>query len=211
MRIQNASLTSGTWQPLSVIDSNRTGYEENFLAGILRDTYGNVNGIGAWPQIQTYASTSAVHPAPDASATQAAATAVETNWDIVWNAYVPNAPTRSLKRYYSGTLGVHDVTTGWIDPAFSLESSLGSVNEVATSTATKALYNCKVGNKDYFVSPSAGCEGQFIIGLEGYVSPTSTGTYTKPLYRCYATHHFVSPSASCEGATTEMLLGYASS
>ncbi|WP_410575496.1 hypothetical protein [Amycolatopsis sp. cmx-4-61] len=209
-RIGNAALFTGTWQELTTVDTNLTGYESNFIPGLLRDPNGTVN-VPAYPQIEVYASTSVPRPAADASPAQAATGADTSKWDIVWSLWTASPTTRPLVRYYSTGLKVHEVTTGWVDTgSFHVESTLGRLVEAPTATATKPLYGCKNGTKDYFVSPESGCENTLVLGLQGYAYPQQTTTGQVPLYRCYTgNHHFVTTQADCEGQRYESLLGYA--
>ncbi len=209
-RIANAALFTGSWQELTTVDTNLTGYESNFIPGLLRDPNGTVN-VPAYPQIEMYASTSAPRPAADATPAQAATGADISKWDIVWSLWTAAPTTRPFVRYYSTGLKVHEVSTGWVDTGtFHVESTLGRLYEAPTGAATKPLYGCKSGAKDYFVSPEAGCERTLILGLQGYAYPTRTAPNQIVLYRCLtANHHFVTTAADCEGQHFEMLLGYA--
>jgi hypothetical protein len=115
-----------------------------------------------------------------------------------------------LRRYRGGT---HDVTTGYADRAlFPVdEGSLGLLYTAPQGATTVALYNCQLGTSaDFFVSTDLMCEGQRIIGLEGYAL-TASAANTYPLYRCVVggAQHFVSHDPKCEGQKTESLLGYA--
>jgi hypothetical protein len=205
------NLISGAWKQLTTIDTNLTGYEENFLAGLLRQPDGALSDE-TLPQIELFVSVSNPRPAVTASPAQAAESAVTTNWDIVWSLYNPAAsPLRRLDRYYSDSLKVHEVTTGWVDrSAFHDEGPLGTLYEAPTGDATVPWYSCKAGGSNWFVSLDPRCEGQLYIGLEGY-GFAHPGDSELPLYRCQtSTDHFVSTNPNCEGgATTEGLLGYA--
>lgn len=211
-RISTAGLFSGRWQDLTTVDTNLTGYEANFIPGLLRDPYGNVN-VGPYPQIELYASTSVPRPSATASPAQAGSSGDISRWEILWSVWAPGQPARPLVRYYSNGLGVHEVSTGWVDTTtFHVESTLGYLFEAPTGAATTPLYGCKAGSTDYFVSPSQNCEGQRLLGLQGYAFPTRSADNQTPLYRCYTGRsHFISPSANCEGQVVEQLLGYAQS
>ncbi|HEV2323250.1 MAG TPA: hypothetical protein VGS10_04765, partial [Terracidiphilus sp.] len=76
--------------------------------------------------------------------------------------------------------------------------------------ATTAFYSCKAGTKDYFISTDPFCNGQRIIGLEGYgyAQPNAKLTLS-PLYSCSTgTVHFASTSPTCNHAPDPSLLGY---
>jgi hypothetical protein len=129
--------------------------------------------------------------------------------------WVPSAsPAIPLNRYFNGTL--HEVTTGWISPIgrFQLQSVLGHLYANPLHGATVPFYGCKEGSRDYFVSLDVNCEGQRILGKDGYAyaQPVS-GLNLVALYRCSIGQvpfqdHFASADPKCEGQTTEELLGY---
>lgn len=119
------------------------------------------------------------------------------------------APTSPLARYYAPVVG-HWVTTGPVGAPYAKESTLGYVYAQSTGGFTRPLYGCLHGAADHFLSLRADCEGQQVLGGEGYVSP-SAAAGTVALYRCYTGwDHFVSTDPACEGQKTESLLGYAS-
>jgi hypothetical protein len=211
-RIPNSSLLTGAtpWQQLMTVDTNLTGYESNFIPGFLRDIYGNLN-VGPYPTIQLYTSTSDPQPTWHASPAAAGWSGRIPTWEILSAAWTPNNPPMALNRYINNA--VHEVTTGWIDPngGFHLESTLGHLFQAPQQGATVPFYGCKNGSMDYFVSLDAACDGQRILGVDGYgYSHPIAGLSLMPLYRCYTGHdHFVSTDPNCEGQTTEQLLGYA--
>ena len=212
-RIADGSLLSGVtpWQLLKTVDTNSTGYECNFIAGFLRDEYGNVN-VGAYPTIQMYPSISNPQPNWDATPAEAGLSCHIESWDIgsaaVWS---PGDGPLALNVYFNEK--VHEVTTGWIDSNgdFLLQATLGHLYESPQNGATVPFYGCKSGSVDYFVSLDSACEGARILGLNGYgYSQPVAGINLVPLYRCLTSQdHFVSSNSNCEGATTEGLLGYA--
>jgi hypothetical protein len=211
-RIANDSLFSGAtpWQLLKTVDTNSTGYECNFIAGLLRDQYGDVN-VGAYPTIQMYPSISNQYVSWDATPEQASASCRIENWDIGSATWSSGGGPLALNGYFNKK--VHEVTTGWIDPngGFLLQSTLGHLYETPQNGATVPFYGCKSGSVDYFVSRDSACEGSRILGLNGYgYSHPVAGASLVPLYRCLTNQdHFVSSDSSCDGATTEGLLGYA--
>ncbi|MGC2402788.1 MAG: hypothetical protein WA510_23550, partial [Acidobacteriaceae bacterium] len=133
------------------------------------------------------------------------------SWEIAPFTWTPGTPPMALNRYYNQAS--HEVTTGWIDPTggFSLQSTLGHLYQSPQQGANVPLYGCKNGATDYFVSLDGGCEGERILGINGYAySAPVAGLTLVPLYRCSTGHdHFVSSDAKCEGQTTQELLGYA--
>lgn len=214
-RIPAASLLSGStpWTQLDTVDTNMTGYESNFIGTILRDPYGNVQYVGSGSNgIELYYGASVPAPAANASPLQAGQSGDTPRWDIAWSVWYPSSPLRPLQRYYSSSLKTHEVTTGWVDTSvFSPESPfLGSLFESPQQLATQAIYSCKDGTTDYFLSLSPNCENSRVIGLAGYAyGQLNPGVTEIPLYRCYTgTDHFVSTDPNCEGTTTEFLLGY---
>jgi hypothetical protein len=210
-RIPRSSLLTGTtaWQQLMTVDTNLTGNELNFIPGFLRDMYGNVN-IGPYPSIQMYTSISNPRPAWNASPDPAGSSGEPSKWDIGSAMWVPNNSMVTFSRYFNGT--VHEVTSGWIDPAggFHLESTLGHLYRSPQQGATLPFYGCKRGSTDYFVSLDSACEGERILGTNGYgYSNSVAGLKLVALYCCYTGRdHFLSQDPKCEGGTSQGLLGY---
>jgi hypothetical protein len=207
---QNDLLAGKTgWQELKTFDTNLTGYESNFLPGFTRDGDGNVYQDGSGT-MQIFPSFSNVKVAWNASPASAAEGAVPANWDIGQVSWSPtSAKLSALNRYWNGTS--HLVTTGWIDnTVFTLDKTLGQVYAAPQAGATVALYNCKAGNTDSFASLDSACEGQYIIGLNGYIyGQPPAGVKVVPIYSCSAeVDDFVSNDPACEGSHTDGLLGY---
>jgi hypothetical protein len=210
-KIPASALLTGTtpWQQLTTIDTNLTGYESNFIAGFVRDSYGNIN-VGSYPTIQMYVTVSDPQPSWNASPAAAADSAMPSNWDITVEEWIPNSPLLPFYRYFNGS--VHEVTTGWVDPSggFKKDSMLGQLYQSPQQGANVPFYGCKAGSTDYFVSLDSACEGARILGKNGYAySSPVNGLNLIALYRCRSTYdHFVSQDSNCEGQTTEELLGY---
>lgn len=210
-RIPDGSLLTGStpWQMLTTIDTCLTGYEANFLAGFLRDPYGNLN-VGSYPTIQMYTSISNPAPAWNASPAAAAASADPSHWDIGSATWVPGNPLRTLNQYSNQT--THEVTTGWTDPkgGFSLETTLGHLYESPQQGATIPFYGCKSGSTDYFVSVDPACGGSRILGTNGYgYAHPVAGLNLVALYRCNTgADDFASNDPGCGGHATGQLLGY---
>jgi hypothetical protein len=211
-RIPSSSLITGAspWQLVANVDTNSSGYECIFLPGFLRDHYGNVN-IGAYPAITFYTSISNPPPLWDYSAAYAGSSCRQEKWDIGVQTISTNPSLLPLKSYYNGQ--TTEVTTGWVDPSggFIAQSTLGHLYPTPVSSALAPLYACKAGYIDYFASTDANCEGQRVLGIQGYEFPTvGAGQQFVPLYRCFTgTTHFVSHDPGCNGRKTEELLGYA--
>jgi hypothetical protein len=211
-RIPDGSLLSGTtpWQMLTNIDTSLTGYESNFIAGFLRDSYGSLN-IGSYPTITLYTSISNPPPPWNATPLQAGTMGGIDNWDISTAGWVPGQPLRALNQYFNQT--AHEVTTGWIDPkgGFSLQSTLGHLYQSPQQGATIPFYGCKSGSTDYFVSLDFNCGGSRILGNNGYgYAKPVAGLNLVALYRCSTgPDDFVSHESGCGGQAAGQLLGYA--
>jgi hypothetical protein len=209
-KIPDDSLFTGDtpWQELHTFDTNLTTAESNFLAGFVRDQFGNLN-VGEYPTLRMYLSASNPPPPWNASPQEAAESQIPPNWIIESLTWVPNHPLMALNRYANSTS--HVVTTGWVNPAeFKLQELLGHVYESPQQGATVPFYACKNGSTDFFVSLDHNCEGERMLGKNGYAySHPVAGLNLIPLYRCSTkTDHFVSKDAKCEGSTTDELLGY---
>jgi hypothetical protein len=208
---QDAILTgSSPWQQLTTMDTNLTGFESNFIAGFVRDMWGNLN-VKSYPTIQMYTSVSYPAPSFDASPAQAGDSGSLNNWIIMPMSWTPTTtPALALNRYSNGT--VREVTTGYISPkaGFQLEKLLGHVDVNPLHGATLPFYGCVAGKSDYFVSLDVNCEGQRALGKEGYgYSQTVSGLNLIAIYRCSAPYgHFASTDPKCEGQTTDEMLGY---
>ena len=211
-RIPASSLLTGDtpWEELHTFDTNLTSAEANFIAGFVRDPFGNVN-VGEYPTIQMYVSISNPPPDWNASPTDAGKSGDPDKWQLGTLEWVPNHPLMALGRYANST--THLVTTGWVDPSggFKLQMTLGHLYEGPQQGATVPFYGCKRGSTDYFVSLDNNCEGQRVLGKNGYgYAHPVAGLNLVPLFRCSSkTDHFVSTDAKCEGQTMDELLGYA--
>jgi hypothetical protein len=210
-RIPDSAILTGStpWEQLTTIDTNKTGYESNFIAGFVRDFYGNLN-VGSYPLIQMYVSTSNPQPGWNKSPADAAKSADPSRWDVAPANWAPDHPLLPFQRYFNGT--VHEVTTGWVSPSanFRKESLLGHLYESPQQGATVPFYGCKNGDRDYFVSTDSACEGHRILGKNGYgYAQPVAGLNLLAVYRCSTSNdHFVSPDAKCEGQTVDGILGY---
>ncbi|MGB9289880.1 MAG: hypothetical protein ACLPZY_08060 [Terracidiphilus sp.] len=212
-RIPAASLLTGAtpWEELHSFDTNGTGNESNFIAGFLRDAYGNVNP-GSYPAIELFTSISNPKPGWNTSGGDAADSATPEYWDIGEVSWRPNQPLMPLNLYANKS--VREATSGWIDPngGFTLQSTLANLYESPQQGATLAIYGCKNGSTDFFVSTDSACEGQRILGIDGYgYKQPQAGLSLVPLYRCASGHDdFVSTNAECAGEdASPVLLGYA--
>jgi hypothetical protein len=211
-KIPQDALLTGTspWRQLVTLDTNTTGFESNFLAAFVRDFYGNID-LTSSPNIAMYVSVSDPPPDWDATPAEAGNSAIIQTWILMPMEWMPDpGATAPLYRYFNGN--VHEVTTGWVSPdgGFQLQELLGHLHANPLQGATVPFYGCKRAQTDYFVSLDIGCEGQRILGKQGYGYPQPVpGLNLVALYRCSTgSDHFVSQDPKCEGQTTDELLGY---
>lgn len=210
-KIPRNDLLIGTtgWQEVKTFDTNLTGFESYFLPGFARDGDGNVYQDSS-RTMQIFPSFSNVTVAWNASPESAAQGAAPNTWDIGQTSWSPKDPTTyALNRYWNGSS--HRVTTGWIDlQVFALQLTLGQVYTAPHGGATVPLFGCKTGGVDAFVSLDFGCEGQYVVGLNGYIyALPPSGTKVVAIYRCSTNgDHFVSSDPQCEGSHTDEFLGY---
>jgi hypothetical protein len=124
--------------------------------------------------------------------------------------WVPPQPLVSYFDPVVGAPGLHWVTTAkQVPTGFIAEDTLGYLLKIWQPDA-HALYSCLAGD-DHFISVDSGCEGQKVMGIEGfaYASPPPQVT-TVPLYRCRVDGgHDVSIQPDCGGHQVEGMLGYA--
>jgi hypothetical protein len=211
-RIPASSLLTGTepWQMLKVVDTNLTGYESNFLPSLLHGQFGNVN-IGSYPTLQLFVSTALPKPAWDATPKLAGESGSITQWAIAVNSYEPSQNILPLKRYVNAK--TYEVTTGWVDPyKFFPDTTLGHLFAAPEQGANQPFYGCKLDDVGYFVSLDPGCEGQRILGINGYgYLKKPAGTTTVALYSCISTQYgrFLSRDPACKGNGDGKLFAYA--
>jgi hypothetical protein len=116
----------------------------------------------------------------------------------------------ALQRAYSPAHNTHWVSSAAIPPGWFSEFVLGFVLKRAGSGRV-ALYSCRAGSADQFLSRDPSCEGQAKLGQEGWLyTAAPPGVPAAPLYRCLrpGLGHFASTAANCEGQRPEGLLGY---
>lgn len=198
-RIRSTDLKNGigSWETLSLINSDNTGFDLNHNPGLLRDKYGNLT---LWlPQIAVYFGAGANNPA---------------TWDLSAVVWRPNPKFIPLDSYVSSICGEggHDtrVTAGTAASAcqYKLQSSFGFVSMKPVYNS-RPLYSCRAG-QNHFLSLNSGCENQYPLGITGWIFTIPVDN-SQALYRCkMSTHlnHFVSRSTSCDGHVYEGLLGY---
>ena len=208
----NSLLTGATpWQQLTTIDTVRTGFESNFIAAFVRDSYGNLN-VGVYPTIQMYLSVSNPQPSLNATPTEAGNSALTNQWDIGPAEWMPNHPLLPLYQYFNGT--VYEATTGWVSGSANFRQAqtlmLGHLYESPQNGATVAFYGCKSGSTNYFISLDSACEGQRVLGTEGFgYSQPVAGLKLIALYRCSdGQGSFMSQKSACQGEKNDGFLGY---
>jgi hypothetical protein len=74
----------------------------------------------------------------------------------------------------------------------------------------QAVYGCRAGAHDHFLTLDPGCEGRTPEGRVGFAfTAAPAGEETVALYRCRGrANHFASLHPDCEGGVTELRLGY---
>jgi hypothetical protein len=211
-RIQDSSLLTGTtpWEMLKTIDTNLTGYESNFLPSLLHDNYGNIN-IGSYPKLDLFISTALPQPAWNASPTAAGDADEVHKWAVAANSYDPAQKTLALKRYLNSQ--TYETTTGWIDTAkFFPDGTIGHLYTTPQNGANQPFYGCKEGSTGYFISLDLNCNGQRILGVNGYgYAQQPAGVATVALYSCTTSKNgwFLSQDPRCKGQATGTLFAYA--
>ncbi len=189
---------AGTWNVLGLVDTNLTGSYLNLQGKLRRDGYGQTTSF--FPNLEAYFSRGTNDP---------------TTWDLSYVIQNAQPSTYPLIRYYNPQvkpLGDHWVTTGSVTYGYSLEFTLGYLY-MAPQPNTIPLYSC-LAIYDHFVSPASNCEGQTVLGMNGWIySSPPVGVPNIAMYRCIInippnTDHFVSVDPNCEGWTREFLLGY---
>ena len=163
------------------------------------------------PKIELFVSTALPQPAWNASP-QAAGEADDTHkWAIAVNSYDPAQTTLALNRYVNSQ--TYETTTGWINAAkFFPDGTLGHLYITPQNGANQPFYGCKAGSKDYFISLDMACNGQRILGVNGYgYAQQPSGVAAVALYSCNAANHgqFLSKDPACEGKGSGTLLGFA--
>jgi hypothetical protein len=211
-RIPDSSLLTGAepWQMLKIVDTNLTGYESNFLPSLLHGPYGNIN-VGSYPTLQLFVSTALPRPPWDASPKSAGEAGNTIQWAIAVNSYTPNQNILPLKRFVNDKTYV--VTTGWIDTVkFFSDTTVAHLFATPQHGADVPFYGCKQDAMGYFISLHQTCDGQRILGINGYgYAKKPAGITTIPLYSCTSTHYgkFLDRNSACKGNGKGELFAYA--
>jgi hypothetical protein len=115
----------------------------------------------------------------------------------------------ALNLYGTGA-GAQWATPGIVTAGWQYERTLGFLLG-SGGPGLQALYGCRTGAGDFFLSLDGTCEGSPVLGRYGFLySAAPTSEETVAVYRCLrnGTGHFASLDPACEGATTEQRLGY---
>lgn len=148
-RIADASLFSGAtrWQLSKTVDTNLTGYECNFIAGLLRNEYGDVS-VGAYPTIQMYPSISNPQPSWDATPGKAGLFCHIESWDIGSAVWSPNDGPLALNGISiircTRSLGHYRLDRS--ERRIYSAITIGHLYESSQNGATVPFYGCKSGS-----------------------------------------------------------------
>ena len=141
---------------------------------------------------------------------QAATTAIE---DAATRLDSPTATAVNYLVRYATVGGRHRVTTASITYPGVFPERGGLWGLYASPVAnSRALYECRNGASDHFVSFDTKCEGHSRLATLGYILKSKPAQASVLLYRCRVPtkdDHFVSAAKNCEGQVTEGPLGYA--
>jgi len=78
----------------------------------------------------------------------------------------PQSAPGALHRYWSPSAGGHWVTPTPVSGDYGVEFSLGFLH-TTDGAGRAAVYGCRAGADDYFLSHDPGCEGQTGLGRYG--------------------------------------------
>jgi hypothetical protein len=132
------------------------------------------------------------------------------NWAISATNYDPAQTTLALKRYVNSQ--TYETTTGWVDTVkFFPDATIGHLYTTPQNGANQPFYGCKAGSTGYFVSLDPNCNGQRILGVNGYgYAQQAAGVATVALYSCTAKNgRFLSQDPHCKGQGSGTLFAYA--
>jgi hypothetical protein len=121
----------------------------------------------------------------------------------------PQSPAGALHRYYSSSTNTHWVTPTPVAGDFAFEQTLGYLHTTA-GAGRVAIFGCRSGAADYFLSRDGACEGTTVLGTYGWMDDARVDGLSVAVYRCVqpGIGHFASLDAGCEGNTSEGRLGY---
>src|SRR5215217_5410570 len=118
------------------------------------------------------------------------------------------SPAGALHRYYSASNTTHWVTPTPVAGDYAYEQTLGYLH-TAPGPGRVAIFGCRSGGADYFLSAASNCEGTTILGSYGWMDTARVDALSVAVYRCLrpGIAHFASLDANCEGQTSEGRLG----
>jgi hypothetical protein len=122
----------------------------------------------------------------------------------------PQQAAGALNRYYSSQTTTHIATPGPVPAGFAFEATLGFLLP-AGGSGRHAIYGCRSGGADYFLSFDAGCEGTTSLGRYGFAYDAAPADVdTVAFYRCVrpGLDHFFSLDPGCEGFGNEGRMGF---
>jgi hypothetical protein len=122
----------------------------------------------------------------------------------------PQLGAGALNRFYNASTNTHAATPGPVVAGFAYEVTLGYLLPSGGSNR-HAIYGCRSGASDYFLSFDAGCEGTTPLGRDGFAYDTPPdGVDTVAVWRCVrpGIDHFFSHDPGCEGYTSEGRMGF---
>jgi hypothetical protein len=95
---------------------------------------------------------------------------------------------------------------------FFPDGTIGHLYNTPQNGATQPFYGCKEGSTGYFISLDLNCNGQRILGVNGYgYAQQPIGVATVALYSCTTSKNgwFLSQDPRCKGQATGTLFAYA--
>ena len=122
----------------------------------------------------------------------------------------PQQGAGALNRFFAAQTNTHWATPGAVTPGFGFEATLGFL--LASGGPDRhAIYGCRSGPADYFLSLNAACEGTTSLGRYGFAyDAPPVGVDTVAVWRCVRPQvdHFFSLDPGCEGHTNEGRIGF---
>ncbi len=116
---------------------------------------------------------------------------------------------RALSQYYDPGSATYWTTSGSVLAGYGYERSLGFLQPTG-GAGLSALYGCRSGASDHFLSLDPTCEQTTLESRVGFLYDAAGGAgNTAALYRCNRSGaHFASLDPLCNGQNTEARLGY---
>ena len=95
----------------------------------------------------------------------------------------PQSPPGALHRYYSAQNNTHWVTPTPVAGDYAYEQTLGFLHTTGGNGRT-AIFGCRSGPADYFLSVDPACEGTTALGTYGWMDPARGDELSVAVYRC---------------------------